>query len=466
MPRTKKKRRITEGGALWRPEDSLRTGARAVEPDIILQMPELFYFDMRAYVASMNAAEAIDFYSRTRLYDMYKSALLDLHLSGIIDKRLVGVSRIPVEFRRDGKPDEDVNREIRAPWFRSFVKDVLWSKFWGFSLFQFYRGEDGGVGYYKVPCKHYDPVRKIILRYQSDTGGVPLDTFSNMLCVCENPRSLGMLSELVPMVLYKRGDMADWAQFCQIFGMPIREYTYDAGDEEARRRLLQDARSQGANAVYIHPKESALNLIESANKSGTVDLYERFKDACNTEMSVRVLGNTLTTDSKATGTQALGTVHQEEEDHIKADDRQFVLDVLNYRMRPVFAELGIDTAGGEFSYAEARTLDPVRQADVIVKAKAMGLPVADDYIYKTLLIDKPDDYDRMKAEIQAQQDADRRLKEQLAQQAGGEDNGDGGGEPPRRTRTTRTDNRDTDGFWGRMRRFFGVAPRRDGALPF
>lgn len=437
----------------------------SAEPDIILQMPELFYFDMRAYVASMQSAEAIDFYSRTRLYDMYRSALLDLHLSGIIDKRLVGVSRIPIEFRRDGKPDDAVNREIRAPWFRRFVKDVLWSKFWGFSLFQFYRDGDGFIGYYKVPWKHYDPVRRVILKRQSDTDGIPVDAFADMVCVCEDPRSLGMLAELVPMVLYKRGDMADWAQFCQIFGMPIREYTYDAGDEDARRRLLQDARSQGANAVYIHPKESALNLIESANKSGTVDLYERFKDACNTEMSVRVLGNTLTTDAKTTGTQALGTVHQEEEDHIKADDRDFVLDVLNFTMRPVFESLGVSTGGGEFSYVETRTLNPSQQVDVIQKAMAMGLPVADDYIYETLLIDRPEDYDRMKAEIQARQDADRRLKEQLARQAGGEDTG-GGGEPPQRTRTARTENRRTDGFWGRMRRFFGVAPQRDGALPF
>lgn len=441
----------------------------SAEPDIILQMPELFYFDMRAYVASMQSAEAIDFYSRSRLYDMYRSALLDLHLSGIIDKRLVGVSRIPVEFRRDGKPDGEVMRQIRAPWFRRFVKDVLWSKFWGFSLFQFYRDGDGRIAYYKVPCKHYDPVRRLILRYQTDTDGMPLDAFSNMLCVCEDPRSLGILSELVPMVLYKRGDMADWAQFCQIFGMPIREYTYDAGDEEARRRLLQDARAQGANAVYIHPKESVLNLIESANKSGTVDLYERFKDACNTEMSVRVLGNTLTTDAKATGTQALGTVHQEEENHIKADDRQFVLDVLNFQMAPVFEELGVNTEGGEFSYARTRALDPNQQVDVIVKAKSMGLPVSDDYIYETLLIDKPEDYDTLKAEIRTQEEADRKLKQQMAEgmgaSAGGTsaDNGTpGGGRDSRR----RAEDRSETSFIGRMKRFFGAAPRGDGALPF
>ena len=87
-------------------------------------------------------------------------------------------------------------------------------------------------------------------------------------------RDLGIYAELLPAVLYKRGDMSDWAQFCNIFGMPVREYTYDAGDEEARRRVIADARRQGANAAYIHPKESELKLVEAGNKTGSSDFIE------------------------------------------------------------------------------------------------------------------------------------------------------------------------------------------------
>ena len=456
MANNLKKRRITEGGMAGG-KPAARPGAGMPEPDIILQMPELFYFDMKAYMQAVNAAKSIDFYSRVKLYDMYESALLDLHLSGVIEKRKVGVSRTPVEFRRGGKPDEAVNREIRAPWFRRFVKDVLMSKFWGYALFQFYRDRDGTVRYYRVPYKHYDPVRRVILRCQGDTSGVPADAFPGMLCVCDDPRDLGMLCELLPMVLYKRADFADWAQFCQVFGMPIREYTYDAGDEEARLRLLEDARRQGANAVYIHPKESTLTLIESGNKTGAADLYERFKDACNTEISVRVLGNTLTTDAKATGTQALGTVHQEEEDHIKADDRDFVLDVLNYAMKPVFASLGVDTEGGEFAYVQSRNLDPARQVDVIAKVKAMGVPVSDDYVYEATLIDKPDDYARLKAGLLAEQQEEKRMRQAMAalppQAEGG-------------SRREGAEARSRTGFLGRLKGFFGAAPRGGGALPF
>ena len=412
----KKKERITEGGLLTtnnQPEKPMRPLFKT--PDIILQMPELFFFDMNNYMQSINSAKAIDFYSRVQLYDMYESCLLDPFLSGVLDKRRIGVSRIPVEFRRDGKPVDEVNRQIKAPWFRKFLKDVLDSKLWGYALFQFYRDErDGYIRYYKVPYKHFDPVKRCLLRNQEDQTGISIDAFANMLCVCDDPRSLGILAELVPMVLYKRQDMGEWAMFCQIFGMPIREYTYDGGDEEARKRLLQDARSQGTNAVYIHPKESTLNIIESGNKSGTVDLYERFKDACNKEISIRVLGNTLTTDAQKTGTQSLGQVHQEEEDHIKADDRDFVLDVLNYEMTDIFNSLGVDTSGGEFVYAETLALNPNQQVDVIQKAAAMGLPIGHDYMYKVLCIEKPDDYDQQMEQIKAEKEAERQLQEQMA----------------------------------------------------
>ena len=80
MVRKKRTRRITEGGLLGKSMNTVTTrdtGFRYTEPDIILQMPELFMFDMRAYMNSLDAAKSIDFYSRVRLYDMYESALLE-----------------------------------------------------------------------------------------------------------------------------------------------------------------------------------------------------------------------------------------------------------------------------------------------------------------------------------------------------------------------------------------------------
>ena len=423
-------------------------------PTIILQSPEMFHFDIARYMAGLLSATAIDFYNRSELYDLYNSIITtDGHLSGIINKRLSAVARERFEFQRDGKPVDEVNEQIKSPWFRAFIKEAINSKLWGFTLCQFKRDERGWITFDLIDRKHFDPVKRQVLLYETDVTGVPLEAFSNCLVICDNPRGLGLLATCAPYALYKRGNLGDWAQFCQIFGMPIREYTYTAGDEEARKRLLADARKQGVNAVYIHPEGSGMTLHEAQGKSGTNDLYERFTANCNDEMSIAVLGNTLTTKSSENGTQALGTVQAKEQMKITEDDVQFILDLLNYDMADIFASLGVNTQGGEFVRVEQKYQDKQVQINVVSKLKEMGLPMSDDYLYKTFDVEKPEDYDALKAqqeqEAQVKAERARQIAEQLNQ---------------------RPTNEESARFFDKFRRFFGLAPR-DGAdkeepLPF
>ena len=400
-----KKNRNKNSDSLIQQGGMMRTNGQRL-PDVVLQMPEIFFFDMRAYMESVKLAKSIDFSNRARLYDMYESALLDLHLAGVIDKRLRGVTRLPIEFQRDGQPDDTINVQLRSPWFKQLRKDIIMSEFWGFTLLQFYLDEEGRIAYDLIDRKHYDPVKRQLLRFQGDQTGIDIDNFPNCLFI-GSERGIGIFAELMPAVLYKRGDMADWAMFCNIFGMPIREYTYDAGDETARKRLILDAKRQGSNAVYIHPKDSDLKLIESGNKSGSSDLYKTFADYWDSKISIRVLGNTLTTDAKDTGTQALGTVHRQVENDMNDDDRDFILDVLNYQLKPLMKDLGFNTEGGEFVYSKEDRIDPSVHIDIVQKLNGMGLPLDDDWLYQTFGVEKPKDYDRLKAEAQERKDAMR-----------------------------------------------------------
>ena len=421
---------------------------------VILQSPELFHFDIRRYMDGLQSASAIDFYNRSQLYDMYHSVITtDGHLKGIINKRLSAVARERFEFQRDGKPVDEINEQIRSPWFRRFIKEAVNSKLWGFSLFQFKRDDKGWITFDLIDRKHFDPVKNEVLLYETDVNGVPLEMFSNCLVVCDDPRGLGDLATCTPYALYKRGNIGDWAQFCQIFGMPIREYTYPAGDEVARKRLLDDARKQGANAVYIHPEGSAMTLHESGQKSGTNDLYERFTAACNDEMSIAVLGNTLTTKSDTNGTQALGTVQAKEQMKITEDDIQFILDLLNYDMTEIFAALGVDTSGGEFVRVEEKYTDKQVQINVVSKLKELGLPMSDDYLYRTFDIEKPDDYDALKRDIDATRLAAEERSRQIAD----------------RLNQPEPSNEQKARLFDRFRRFFGLAPQGgapEGPLPF
>ena len=236
--------------------------------------------------------------------------------------------------------------------------------------------------------------------------------------------------------------MSDWAKFCNIFGMPIREYTYDAGDEDARKKIIADARNQGSNAVYIHPNESEMKLIEAGNKTGSSALYQNFAEYWDSKISIRVLGNTLTTDAKDTGTQALGTVHKEEENDMNVDDRNFLLDILNYDMKPIFTSLGFNVEGGDFVYAHKDKVDTQEMLNVVKGMKEMGLPMDDDWLYETFGIEKPKDYDKQKESIEAQKQV---IRESLQR----------AGEEPHREEPLNTDKKP---FKDRLKSFFGVAP--------
>lgn len=78
------------------------------------------------------------------------------------------------------------------------------------------------------------------------------------------------------------------------------------------------------------------------------------------------------------------------------DDRQTILDVLNYDMRPVFQSLGFNVEGGEFVYARKDKTDPKTQLEIVQGLHTMGLPMDDDWLYETFAIAKPENYDEQK----------------------------------------------------------------------
>jgi phage gp29-like protein len=390
--------RITEGGNFF----PGRT--------IVLSAPKRFDLDLQDYKAAIHNAEDVDFTRRTKLYDLYADTLLDTHLSGSIEHRKAGVLNLPFTFLRDGQVDEAVKEQIDSPWFLDFIDDALDSLFWGFTLVQFYIDEKGWVNYYKVPRKHVDPVLRLIKHRQEDITGTSFDEYADLLMI-RSKDPLGILARTAPYVIHKRGGFGDWAQFAEIFGMPVRKYTYDAADAEAREATMLDAESQGGASVFLCPEGTNLEFIESGNKTGSNDLYSGLVDRCNAEISKAVLGNTLTTEASETGTQALGTVHSKVEDALFQKDLRFVLNLLNYDMVDIFESMGIHTQGGEFTVAKPKdATETTNRAAILEKARTVfQLPMDDDYLYEQLSIDKPDDYDRLKKELLEQAEKNRML---------------------------------------------------------
>lgn len=416
----RKKARITEGSNITRP------GAT-----VIITQPQRFGIGLDDYKIGIRGAENVDYSRRAKLYDLYSESLMDPHLFSVVQKRKSGILGRRVEFHRNGVADDKVNAQLSSPWFLRFIDDALDAQYWGFTLVQFYINKRGWIDYYAVPRKHVDPKLRIIKTRQTDLTGSSFDEYDGLLMI-EGKEPLGILARTAPYTIYKRGTIGDWAQFSEIFGMPIRKYTYDAADPDARAATLDAADEQGGASVFICPEGTNLEFPEAGNKTGTSELYSSFVDRCNAEMSKAVLGNTLTTEASETGTQALGTVHQKVEDGLIEQDGLFILNLLNYEMTDIFASLGVNTTGGEFVYVEAEDTAAVKaKAELLEKAVTVfHLPLDDDYLYEQLKIEKPDNYAQLKT---AQQN-----------------------KPPTGVVDTQPSNR--------ADRFFVQAPQGDGAL--
>ena len=74
---------------------------------------------------AIRAFENVDYSRRFKLYDLYEDILMDTHLTSVIEKRKNAVLSSVIEFKRNGKPDKAVNEQIRSPWFRRLIGDIL-----------------------------------------------------------------------------------------------------------------------------------------------------------------------------------------------------------------------------------------------------------------------------------------------------------------------------------------------------
>lgn len=369
---------------------------------IILTAPKRGGLDLSYYMNAIRAAENIDWPRRVKLLDLYEDTGMDTHVVSVMTKLKGEIFSTPINFMRGGAVDDKIQEYIESPWFLDFLIDVFEDEWKGVggSLFQFYR-EDGWIKYMLSPRKHTDAINRTILRNQTDLTGQSWDNFSDLLYVGK-PRQIGRMAELAFWVILKRNDVGDWANFAEVFGQPMREGTYDPFDDNARQKLIQDILALGSSPVFIHPNDTNIKLLESQQKSGSGDLYEKLAKFCNAEISKGVLSNTLTTEAGDKGTQALGTVHQAGEENVAFFIKRRLLNVLNYEVTDIWANLGLDTRGGKFVFNPPKNKDLAKKIVIDCKLKnEVGLPIDDDYFYEEYGIPKPDNYAELKKDMEA-----------------------------------------------------------------
>lgn len=142
---------------------------------------------------------------------------------------------------------------------------------------------------------------------------------------------------------------------------------------------------QAGSAPYIIiPKEAEVETKESGKGNGTS--YNEFRQACNEEMLITILGQTLTTVQGENGARSLGEVHKEVEEGKNRSDMRFVQRVLNNHVLPMLEARGYPVNGGKFIFPKAA--EQLTVADIVQLSDI--IPIPQSYLHEKYSIPVPE----------------------------------------------------------------------------
>lgn len=321
-----------------------------------------------------------DLGNRTKLYDLFTDLLIDSYLSDAIEKRIDAVTDADLAFTIKGKRADVIDDLMDTPEFESLLREIMLSRFWGVSLVecQFVNGFE----FKSIPRKHIRLKTKEIAIREEDERGIPY-TGNDLIIQFGGDDDFGIILRAAPYVIYKRGGFGDWAQFVELFGMPQRIGKYSSMDEQSRRALIQAFEEAGSAPYLVIPKETEATQT-TLSSSGNGALYNDFRNACNEEILITVLGQTMTTLDGSSLSQS--KVHLEVQEKKHRADRRFVERMLNKYLVPLLENRGYPVAGGKFKF-----LDKAQEITVDETVKLSDiLPIPQSYLYDKYNIPQPE----------------------------------------------------------------------------
>jgi phage gp29-like protein len=359
--------------------------------------------DMTKYRSSLASAESIHNPNRRAYYDLAENVLTDGILSAVIDKRIRAVTVSPPSL--EGTEDEKLIQLFKAPWMHDLLRYMMEAKFWGHSLVELEYNpkaiEDPELEQlFKVklvPRKNVSPEFGMITEMAGNTAGGTYyreEPYINYLVEIGKERDLGMMMNLIPYVLFKRNNWSDFAQFNELFGMPMRVYEYDPHQTDSRKTIEDAAKKAGAASYVVVPKGTMVNHISTSTSAGSGG-FKDFNSIMNQELTITVLGQTLTTGADGKGSYALGDVHKDVEEAINLEDKVWIEYQMNWVVKPLLIKtFGLSQLRGTtWKFDDTIKLTPKEKMEIFVGMLNAGVPMKLEYIYEELNMPVPDESD-------------------------------------------------------------------------
>ncbi|MFC1059552.1 DUF935 domain-containing protein [Pasteurella multocida] len=218
---------------------------------------------------------------------------------------------------------------------------------------------------------------------------------------------MGLFRTLCWLYMFKHYSVHDFAEFLELYGMPIRIGKYPVGANNDEKRTLLRALAQiGHNAAGIMPEGMNVELHNAANTTGANNPFLQMIDWCEKSAARLILGQTLTSgaDGKSS-THALGQVHNEVRRDLLVSDAKQIAQTITQQIILPYLQINIDPniSPSRVPYFEFDTkeyADLSVLADAIPKLVSVGVRIPENWVRDKAGIPEPQENETILSAVQ------------------------------------------------------------------
>jgi hypothetical protein len=355
---------------------------------IVKQQRSLFNKEIRDWKVARAEAENPYRHNRVLLMELYHDIYLDAFIKGIIvNKRILKISNKPFRLLdSEGNEALETMKLMQKKWMNQLIKLAMESRFFGYSLVYFWEMMGNEFSQVKlVDRRHVMPEFSRWVQWQHDLPQNGFDytqpPFRDYMVGIGDPEDLGLLNSAAPLYILKKHSWANWDEFEEIFGVPMRIAKVASNDKAVRAEVERWLRDMGTAPYGIFPQDSELDIKENT-RADAFEVFDKKRKAANEELEVLLTGGRSVTQDQ--GNYGKEKVNQEEQNEIVEDDKTFITNVMNEQVMPLLRANGYPVDGLTFTYDETEWLDPKERLAIFQGADALGYELDQAQVEKDL----------------------------------------------------------------------------------
>lgn len=341
--------------------------------------------------------------NNTELIRVYKDIEIDAHLWALMQTvRLKVMANSFALYDANDEVDQEATDKFTRKWFRKVIKETVDADFYGFSLIQLGDIVNGCFTDAMLVPREYVVQQKggvkKTLGGSSDLIDFDDNKYKNWLIPIGERDHLGLLDKAAPLVIKKKEVISAWSEAAEVFGMPIRIGKTNIQNEDSRANMEEMLENMGEAAWGVFDTEDDIELKE-ASKTDFSNMYDKFIDRVNSELSKLLILQTGTTDEKAFVGSA--EVH---EGILKDVIEAYIItveDLANEVVIPICVRHGLLSPGVYLRAENEQKIDPKQLFD-IVKELLPTFNIPADWITETFGVPIEDDEEELNKNQEAQ----------------------------------------------------------------